>query len=88
MNKFFTKRRVPLGCNSSFLPLIPKYNSLIVVDDFRPVSLIGIKYKIIAKILALRLAFVTDSVVGCEQSTFVKGRQIMDRHLMVNEVTP
>ncbi|KAL4573100.1 hypothetical protein LXL04_019893 [Taraxacum kok-saghyz] len=42
--------------------------------------------KIIAKVLAIRLAAVIDSVVSKEQSAFIKGRQILDGPLVVNEV--
>nr|GEV47220.1 RNA-directed DNA polymerase, eukaryota, reverse transcriptase zinc-binding domain protein [Tanacetum cinerariifolium] len=57
-----------------------------VVGDFRPISLIGAQYKIIAKVLANRLAGVIDSIISQEQSAFIKNRQILDGPLMVNEV--
>ncbi|GKC45169.1 RNA-directed DNA polymerase, eukaryota, reverse transcriptase zinc-binding domain protein, partial [Tanacetum coccineum] len=57
-----------------------------VISDFRPISLIGAHYKIIAKVLANRLARVIDSVISQEQSAFIKHRQILDGPLMVNEV--
>ncbi|GJZ65980.1 RNA-directed DNA polymerase, eukaryota, reverse transcriptase zinc-binding domain protein [Tanacetum coccineum] len=57
-----------------------------VVSDFRPISLIGAQYKIIAKVLANRLARVIDSIISHEQSAFIKQCQILDGPLMVNEV--
>ncbi|GKC21915.1 RNA-directed DNA polymerase, eukaryota, reverse transcriptase zinc-binding domain protein [Tanacetum coccineum] len=57
-----------------------------VISDFRPISLIGAQYKIIAKVLANRLARVIDSIISPEQSAFIKQRQILDGPLMVNEV--
>ncbi|GJS61197.1 cysteine-rich receptor-like protein kinase [Tanacetum coccineum] len=74
------------GCNSSFITLIPKTDDPLVIDDFRPISLIGCQYKIIAKILANRLALVIPSVVGEVQMAFIKGRQIIDGPLMVDEI--
>ena len=56
------------------------------VGDYRPISLIGIQYKILAKILAIRLAEVVDKVVSQEQTAFIKKRQILDGPLVVNEV--
>ncbi|GJS98578.1 RNA-directed DNA polymerase, eukaryota, reverse transcriptase zinc-binding domain protein [Tanacetum coccineum] len=56
-----------------------------VISDFCPISLIGAQYKIITKVLANRLAKVIDSVIGHEQSAFIKNRQILDGPLMVSE---
>ncbi|GJR37205.1 RNA-directed DNA polymerase, eukaryota [Tanacetum coccineum] len=53
----------PPGCNSSFISLIPKTHEAKVVKDFRPISLIGSVYKIIAKILANRLSLVISSLI-------------------------
>nr|GFA12651.1 RNA-directed DNA polymerase, eukaryota, reverse transcriptase zinc-binding domain protein [Tanacetum cinerariifolium] len=49
-------------------------------------SLIGAQYKIIAKVLANRLAKVIDFVISQEQTTFIKNRQILDGPLMVSEL--
>nr|GEV72802.1 RNA-directed DNA polymerase, eukaryota [Tanacetum cinerariifolium] len=77
---------IPKGCNTSFIALIPKISNPMVVSDFRPISLIGAQYKIIAKVLANRLAQVIDSIISREQSAFIKNRQILDGPLIVNEV--
>ncbi|GJZ86688.1 RNA-directed DNA polymerase, eukaryota, reverse transcriptase zinc-binding domain protein [Tanacetum coccineum] len=65
---------------------LPSVDNPLVVSDFRPISLIGAQYKILAKILANRLSRVIDSVISPEQTAFVKGRQILDGPLMVNEI--
>ena len=41
--------------NASFLALIPKKVDAVEIKDFRPISLVGVIYKIIAKVLANRL---------------------------------
>nr|GEW85681.1 RNA-directed DNA polymerase, eukaryota, reverse transcriptase zinc-binding domain protein [Tanacetum cinerariifolium] len=58
----------------------------ISVMYFRPISLIGIQYKIIAKILANRLAKVIDKIISKEQSAFIAGRQILDGPLILTEI--
>ena len=83
---FIPKARIPSGCNSSFITLIPKKNSLVVLNDYWPISLISIQYKIFANILVLRLSKVINLVVSGEQSVFIKRRQILDDPLMVNEL--
>ncbi|GKF32385.1 hypothetical protein Tco_0102183 [Tanacetum coccineum] len=45
-----------------------------LITDFHPILLIGIHYKIIAKILANRLSKVIDKIISKEQSAFIVGR--------------
>ncbi|GJS67005.1 putative RNA-directed DNA polymerase, eukaryota, reverse transcriptase zinc-binding domain protein [Tanacetum coccineum] len=60
VSEFFSSSKMPPGTNSSFITLIPKVCNPSSVKDYRPISLIGLHYKIIAKNLANRLA----SVIG------------------------
>ncbi|GJW29733.1 RNA-directed DNA polymerase, eukaryota, reverse transcriptase zinc-binding domain protein [Tanacetum coccineum] len=77
---------IPRGCNSSFITLIPKVDDPLVISDFRPISLIGCQYKILAKVLANHLAHVISSVISEVQMAFIKGRQIIDGPLIVDEI--
>ncbi|GJU00233.1 putative RNA-directed DNA polymerase [Tanacetum coccineum] len=86
MKEFETSSLIPRWCNSSFITLIPKVEDPLVIHDYRPISLIGCQYKIIAKVLANRLALVISSVVGESQTVFIKGRQIINGPLMVDEI--
>ncbi|GJY67009.1 RNA-directed DNA polymerase, eukaryota, reverse transcriptase zinc-binding domain protein [Tanacetum coccineum] len=54
--------------------------------DYRPISLIGIHYKIVAKILTNRLSKLIDSIISHEQSAFISGRQILGGPLILSEV--
>ncbi|GKC52468.1 RNA-directed DNA polymerase, eukaryota [Tanacetum coccineum] len=83
---FFTYGDIPKGCNSSFIALIPKIPDANVVKYFRPISLIGSLYKIIAKILANRLVVVLGDIVNEVQSAFIADRQILDGPFILNEV--
>ncbi|GKA50055.1 RNA-directed DNA polymerase, eukaryota, reverse transcriptase zinc-binding domain protein [Tanacetum coccineum] len=86
VNLFFASCVMPNGVNSSFFTLIPKVNNPTLITDFRPISLIGIHYKIIAKILANRLSKVIDKIVSKEQSAFIAGRQILDGPVILSEI--
>ncbi|GJW99155.1 hypothetical protein Tco_0180963 [Tanacetum coccineum] len=77
---------LPHGSNSSFFTLLPKVSNPIFIKDFHPNSLIGVHYKIIAKILANWLAKVIDKIVSHKQSAFIVGHQILDGPLILSEI--
>ena len=72
--------------NATFISLIPKKYDAIEVRDFRPISLIGGVYKIIAKVLANRLKMVLGDIVHESRNAFVKGKQILDSVLIANGI--
>ncbi|GKB10494.1 RNA-directed DNA polymerase, eukaryota [Tanacetum coccineum] len=62
VNMFFQNATFPKGGNASFIALILKTHDANMVKDFRPITLIGSLYKIIAKILANRLVSVLGDI--------------------------
>jgi len=76
--KFHHNGKLSKGVNSTFIALIPKVTSPQRLNDFRPISLVGCMYKVLAKVLANRLRVAIGSVVSDSQSAFVKGKQILD----------
>ncbi|CAN4090148.1 unnamed protein product [Withania somnifera] len=72
--------------NATFVALIPKKNGAEELKDFRPISLIGGVYKIIAKLITERMKTVIGSLVDEHQMAFLKGRQIMDAALLANDL--
>jgi hypothetical protein len=71
---------------SYFMALIPKVPLPFNLGDFRPISLLGCLYKIIAKVLTNRLAKAMSPLIAHTQSAFIKGRNLVDGVLVVNEV--
>ena len=53
-----------MGSGSSFITLIPKGCDSVELNDFRPISLVGIISKTISKILSNRLKCVLGKVVS------------------------
>lgn len=84
--EFHRNGKLAKGINSTFIALIPKVENPQSLNEFRPISLVGSMYKILAKVLANRLRLVIGSVISDAQSAFVKGRQILDGILIANEV--
>jgi len=69
-----------------FVTLIPKVSSPLKLKDYRPIYLLGCLYKLLAKVLARRLASVMNSIISPNQSAFLKGRHLVDGVLVVNEL--
>ncbi|GAU48725.1 hypothetical protein TSUD_406040 [Trifolium subterraneum] len=82
---FHRNGKLTKGLNSTFIALIQKVDSPQRLNDFRPISLVGSLYKILAKVLAYRLRMVIGSVISESQTAFVKDMQILDGILIANE---
>ena len=72
--------------NATFLVLIPKKGGAEELGDFRPISLLGGLYKLLAKVLANRIKNMIGRVISSDQNAFRMGRQILDAFLIANEV--
>ncbi|KAJ9536499.1 hypothetical protein OSB04_un000336 [Centaurea solstitialis] len=83
---FWEEESISGGCNASFLTLILKSRNPFGLNDFRPICLIVILYKILSKVLAERMKRVIRGVISYEQSAFLKVRSILDGVLIANEV--
>jgi hypothetical protein len=86
ISEFHRNGKLTKGLNSTFIALIPKVDSPQRLNDFRPISLVGSLYKILAKLLTNRLRMVIGSVISETQTAFVKDRQILECVLIANEV--
>ncbi|GKU90664.1 hypothetical protein SLEP1_g4631 [Rubroshorea leprosula] len=82
---FHKNGRLVRGSNASFIVLIPKKENPQGIEEYRPISLIGCIYKILAKLLANRLSKVLNGIIGENQSAFIEGRQLVDGVVVANE---
>lgn len=83
---FWISGKLPRGSNVAYIALIAKMEAPKEFKDFRPISMVGCIYKMIAKVLSSRLQKVMDSLIGPFQSSFIKGRQILDGALIAGEL--
>jgi hypothetical protein len=69
---------IPEGWNDTTVVLIPKVDDPELITQYRPISLCNVIYKIISKMLALRLNGILPEVISPTQSVFVPERLITD----------
>lgn len=83
---FLNNGGMPDQLNNTNVVLIPKVKSPIEMEDFRPISLCNISYKLISKVLANRMKSLLPAIVDDNQSAFVPSRLITDNILLASEV--
>ena len=79
-------RTILKALNTSFFSLIPKQDSALTADKYKPIALCNVEYKIISKVLASRLKPLVPSLISGEQSGYVEGRQILNNIIQAHEV--
>lgn len=86
IQQFFATGSLPAKINHTYVRLIPKHGEAKRAEDYRPIALCNIYYKIISKLLSLRLQKVLNSLILENQSAFIPGRSITDNVLITHEV--
>ncbi|KAL4291067.1 hypothetical protein GQ457_14G002890 [Hibiscus cannabinus] len=61
-NNFYKGCIEDFSFNHSFIVLIPKIRNPVGIEDFRPISLVGCVYKLLSKVLALRLGEILGTI--------------------------
>lgn len=84
--KFFITGKLIQIFNQNFISLIPKTDNLTKVDQFRPISLCNICYKIISKIIASRVKHILERIISPTQAIFVPIKSISDNSIIYQEV--
>jgi hypothetical protein len=82
---FILGGEVPEGFYDSFIVLIPKVSKPKELQNFRPISLCNVIYKIVSKVLANRLKVILPMIISEHQSAFVPGWLITDNALIAFE---
>lgn len=85
VNEVFQEFTLKRALNTSGISLLPKNGDPTKLTNYRPISLLGTIYKIIAKIMANRMVPFMPLSIKEWQTAFVPGRSIFDNVFMANE---
>lgn len=72
--------------NHTFLAIIPKIPGASKVEQYRPIALCNVVFKLITKIVANRLRHVLGKIVSPTQAAFIPGRNITDNTILHHEL--
>ena len=86
LREFHESRTFTRSVNTTFLVLIPKKGGAKDLNDFRPISMVGSLYKLLAKVLANKLKKVVGKVILAYQNVFIEEREITNTSLIENEL--
>ena len=86
VKEFFINGKLLRQLNHTIISLIPKVESPDRVEHYRPISCCNVVYKIISKVMTLRLGTCLGSLIDPAQSAFVEGRLMSDNIFLVQEL--
>lgn len=83
---FFINEVFLSDLNDTYQVLVPKREYVSKPEDFRPISLCNVSYKIITKLLSSRLRLILPNLISPWQETFILGRNIHDNTIVAHEI--
>lgn len=83
---FFSGNSLPKFITHTNLVLIPKKEHVHSFFDLRPISLSNFTNKIFSRIIHDRIEALLPRLISCNQSSFVKGRSIIENVLLTKEI--
>lgn len=76
---------LPRNFASYLVTLIPKVNYPLTFGDFKTISLVGSLYKLVAKVLAIRLWDVMEKLISPNKSALLKRRMLVEGVVATNK---
>jgi hypothetical protein len=71
--------------NFGIITLIPKQQEVKKVQQYRPICMLNVSFKIFTKVMANRLALVANKLIGQSQTAFQRGRNILEGVVVLHE---
>ena len=86
-NEAFQTGKLSISQRRGVISLIPKdENNLMVLSNWRPITLLNVDYKILARAIAKRIEPKLPKLVHSDQTGFVKGRYIGQNVRLLNDL--
>lgn len=86
VKKIFRERKMPDKLNQTHIVLIPKIQGPETLGNYWPISFCNMTYKIVTKIIVVRLRPYLDKLISPLQSDFIPGRKGVDNAIIVQEL--
>lgn len=77
---------LPLSCRRAILTLLPKKGDLQEIKNWRPVALLSTDYKLLSKVLAMRLKKAMEQIIHVDQTYCIPNRLISDNIILICDV--
>ena len=71
--------------NFGILTLLPKKDNAVQIQQYRPICLLNVSFKIFTKVVANRETNVANKIIKPTQTTFLPGRYIMEGVVILHE---
>ena len=83
---FFDQKLELKRINYGTITLLPKIKEANKIQQYRPICLLNVVYKIFTKVLKLILETIMGKIINKSQNAFIKGRNIMDGIMSLHEI--
>lgn len=86
VKRFFSTGTLYKPIHCTLVSLVPKVHSPVTVKEYRPIVCCSVLYKIISKVLTMRLHDVVATIICDGQVGFVPGRKTSDNIILAHEI--
>ncbi|KAG7558925.1 Ribonuclease H-like superfamily [Arabidopsis thaliana x Arabidopsis arenosa] len=83
--EFFESGILPQAANDALIVLLAKVAKPERITQYRPVSLCNVLFKVITKMMVIRMKSVISKLIGPAQASFIPGRLSIDNIVVVQE---
>ncbi|XP_026416501.1 uncharacterized protein LOC113311934 [Papaver somniferum] len=80
------RKFIPKGLNSNFLVLLPKTEGAKTPNQFRPIGMSNVSFKIFTKIINTRMISLMQKLITPQQVAYIKGRSIQEKIILASEM--